>query len=73
MFDNDYAALLPATPREEANTDDLIVAVGESGLCRVICFLPRHDLTVARMQVPEIRRVVDVWAEQYLDLGAKPL
>ena len=73
IFDNDYAALLPGTSPDEANTDDLIVAVGEPGICRVICFLPRHDLTVARMQLPEIRRVIDVWAEQYLDLGSKPL
>jgi UDPglucose--hexose-1-phosphate uridylyltransferase len=39
------------------------------GECRVICFSPRHDLTLAQMNVPEIHRVVDVWAEQVIELG----
>jgi UDPglucose--hexose-1-phosphate uridylyltransferase len=37
----------------------------------VICFSPRHDLTVAEMAVSDIRKVVDVWAEQTADLGAR--
>jgi len=49
----------------------LLVAEGESGVCRVICFSPRHDLTLARMSVEEIRAVVDVWSEQYVELGAR--
>lgn len=72
VFDNDYAALLPDTPVTGSNQSDLLVSFGESGVCRVICFSPRHDLTLARMKADEIRRVVDVWVEQYQDLGAKP-
>ena len=45
------------------------MAEGESGVCRVICFLPRHDLTLAKMSLAEIRAVVDVWAEQCVELG----
>ena len=52
------------------NEDGLFVAESERGLCRVVCFSPRHDLTLAKMATPEIRRVVDVWAEQYEELGA---
>ena len=44
---------------------------GESGVCRVICFSPRHDLTLATLEVAEIRAVVDVWAEQCAELGAR--
>jgi UDPglucose--hexose-1-phosphate uridylyltransferase len=39
------------------------------GTCRVICFSPRHDLTLPEMEVEDIRRVVDVWAEQTTDLA----
>ena len=39
------------------------------GACRVICFSPRHDLTLAEMAAPDIRKVVDVWAEQTAELG----
>ena len=71
VFDNDFAALKPDVP--EYKTDDLglLVAEAESGICRVICFSPRHDLTLARMDVPSIRKVVDVWAEQAIELGSR--
>lgn len=71
VFDNDFAALLPGTLCETTNQQDLLVAAGVPGISRVICFSPRHDLTLARMSRPEIRAVVDVWAEQYADLGKK--
>ena len=40
--------------------------------CRVVCFSPRHDLTMAEMDVGALRQVVDVWAEQSEELGANP-
>lgn len=70
VFTNDYAALLPDTPKLEQNEDDLFVVQSERGLSRVVCFSPRHDLTLAQMTTEEIRRVVDVWAEQYEEIGA---
>ncbi len=71
VFDNDFAALLPETPREEIAADNLIIARGEPGICRVICFSPRHDLTLGKMSCEEIRLVVDGWAEQYRDIGSR--
>lgn len=70
VFTNDFAALLPETPESNQNEDDLFVARSERGLSRVVCFSPRHDLTLAQMKTEEIRRVVDVWAEQYDEIGA---
>lgn len=70
VFTNDYAALLPDTPEAEQNENDLFIAESERGSSRVICFSPRHDLTLAKMTTEEIRRVVDVWAEQYEEIGA---
>lgn len=78
VFENDYAALLPnADPVnfQRSLTPDgpaLLVAEGERGICRVVCFSPRHDLTLAQMSATEIRSVVDVWAAQYTELGAIP-
>jgi UDPglucose--hexose-1-phosphate uridylyltransferase len=72
VFDNDYPALLAETPKGSLDDSDLIIARSESGVCRVICFSPRHDLTVARMPRKDIRRVVDVWSEQYEQLGDLP-
>ncbi|MHB1935223.1 MAG: UDP-glucose--hexose-1-phosphate uridylyltransferase [Acidobacteriaceae bacterium] len=73
VFDNDYAALLPdVAPLADAPRDDLFRAERELGICRVICFHPDHDLTLARMQPQDIERVVQAWAAQYLDLGQRP-
>ncbi len=72
VFDNDYPALLSGTPQGRLDDSGLIVARSESGICRVVCFSPRHDLTVARMRPADLRRVVDVWTEQYEQLGALP-
>lgn len=71
VFDNDYAALRPEVPPERIE-EGLMVAEGESGVCRVLCFSPRHDLTLAGMAVEDIERVIDAWVEETLNLGAQP-
>jgi len=69
VFDNDFPALLPAAVTGETNDGGLLIAQSVQGTCRVMCFSPRHDLTLARMSVEEIRRVVDAWADQVAELG----
>src|SRR6476661_7083963 len=73
VFDNDFAALQPQIPEEsiDVETLDLIRAESERGVCRVVCFSPRHDLTLATMSIPDVQRVVDLWAAQYQELGAR--
>lgn len=70
IFDNDYPALLSDTPEAGFEKENLLVARSERGLAKVICFSPRHDLTLARMETADIRKVVDAWAEQYTSLGS---
>ncbi|HST10298.1 MAG TPA: UDP-glucose--hexose-1-phosphate uridylyltransferase [Terriglobales bacterium] len=71
VFDNDFAALRPDTPHGEMQ-EGLLRAQSEAGLCRVVCFSPRHDLTIARMSVPELRRVVESWIEEFSELERHP-
>jgi UDPglucose--hexose-1-phosphate uridylyltransferase len=70
VFDNDYAALKPDIAAHERDEGGLLVARSERGICRVVCFLPRHDLTVARMDAPDLVRVVDAWCAQAEELAA---
>jgi UDPglucose--hexose-1-phosphate uridylyltransferase len=74
VFDNDFAALQPGLPN--LTVDDggknLLLATSESGVCRVVCFSPRHDFTLAQMATAEICDVIDVWVEQYRSLGNLP-
>jgi UDPglucose--hexose-1-phosphate uridylyltransferase len=72
VFDNDFAALKPDTPSGELREQDLLVAQSEAGRCRVLCFSPRHDLTMARMSVPELRHVVDGWIHEFTIMESDP-
>jgi UDPglucose--hexose-1-phosphate uridylyltransferase len=72
VFDNDFAALKPGTPLDRFEQGGLLLAESEPGLCRVVCFAPRHNLTIANMDPAGLRKVVDTWVEQYLELGARP-
>jgi UDPglucose--hexose-1-phosphate uridylyltransferase len=74
VFENDYAALKPDLPAASADIGDagLLRATVERGVCRVLCFSPRHDLTLAKMELADIRLVVDEWAAQTEELGARP-
>ncbi len=69
VFTNDFAALLPDTPPAPEGGLPLLRLQSTQGTCRVICFSPRHDLTLPEMALPDIRRVIDVWAEQMIELG----
>src|SRR5467141_3297488 len=68
-FDNDFAALLPDGPHFEIDEGGLLVARAERGICRVICFSPRHDLTIPRMTPKQIGEVIGVWAAEFRRLG----
>lgn len=69
VFDNDFAALTPDLTPGEDDRKGLLVAQSERGICRVVCFSPRHDLTLGQMPAAAIRTVVDTWADQYVELG----
>jgi UDPglucose--hexose-1-phosphate uridylyltransferase len=68
VFENDFAALTPAETAPPPATG-LLRGEAVSGICRVVCFSPRHDWTMPRMPRPAIRRVIDLWAEQVEALG----
>ena len=72
VFDNDFAALKPDTRRDRFDQDGLLIAESEPGICRVVCFSPKHNLTIANMNPSDLRTVVDRWVEQWVDLGRRP-
>jgi UDPglucose--hexose-1-phosphate uridylyltransferase len=74
VFDNDFAALKPAVRDDRIDIENrgLLVAEGEPGLCRVICFSPRHDLTLATMSPKDIENVIHTWTAQFRELAQMP-
>jgi UDPglucose--hexose-1-phosphate uridylyltransferase len=71
VFPNDFAALLPDTPLTGAAPGELFQCEPVRGESRVICFSPRHDLTLPEMAEADILRVVNVWGDQIMELGPK--
>ncbi len=70
VFTNDFAALRPDSPHMSLQ-DGLLKAESERGTCRVICFSPRHDLSISRMNATQARRIVDLWSDQSAELGSE--
>lgn len=69
VFVNDFAAVLPDTPEAPVDENPLFQSKSVQGTARVICFSPRHDLTLAEMPVEDIQTVVNLWGEQTVELG----
>ena len=70
VFPNDFGAILPDS--EEFNYNEgLLKAESETGICRVICFSPNHSETLPDMEISAIEKVIEVWQEQYAELGSK--
>jgi UDPglucose--hexose-1-phosphate uridylyltransferase len=67
-FTNDFSALLPESgehPTLHEPLKGIVQAVTEPGTCRVLCFSPRHDLTLAEMTPLQIAQVIRLWRDEY--------
>lgn len=74
VFDNDFPALVPDVSESYVDFEGrgVLVARAEAGLCRVVCFSPRHDLHLSRMSTEAVARVIELWQTQVVELGAMP-
>jgi UDPglucose--hexose-1-phosphate uridylyltransferase len=72
VFDNDFPALRSDTPREELAIGGVTAVAGEPGICRVVCFSPRHDLTLATLDDDALRAVVETWVAEVATLEQSP-
>ena len=70
VFTNDFAALRPDSPAAKFE-DGLLRAQTEAGTCLVVCFTPRHDVTLAKMSPEELRGIIDMWARESAALGER--
>jgi UDPglucose--hexose-1-phosphate uridylyltransferase len=73
-FDNDFPALLPGPTGEHAPAapDPLFWSAPEAGACRVVCFSPRHDLSLPELEVAELAAVLATWTDETRELSARP-
>ncbi|MCW4468561.1 UDP-glucose--hexose-1-phosphate uridylyltransferase [Flavobacterium sp. MFBS3-15] len=71
VFNNDFPSLLQEEVAPQADSSPLFQLKPERGINKVICFSPRHDLTLPEMELEAIEKVVDAWKEQYIELGSR--
>jgi UDPglucose--hexose-1-phosphate uridylyltransferase len=72
VFTNDFSALLDDVPSDKSNKNNLFSMKIERGICRVVNFTPRHDLTLAEMKESEIEEVITAWQNEFSSLGSNP-
>jgi UDPglucose--hexose-1-phosphate uridylyltransferase len=74
VFDNDFPALLlpePGTSFGVGGPHRLFQAEPDAGICRVICFSPRHDLSLPELSQSEVEAVIRTWSDQTVDIGSR--
>ena len=71
-FVNDFSALLSNTPEGGCDEEGLLSAKSESGICKVICFSPQHNLTLPQMSVGAIEQVIELWQREFKELSSIP-
>lgn len=69
VFDNDFGSLMKDDVKFIEETSDFFSLKPERGINRVICFSENHSLTLPEMEIDDIKKVVDVWQNQYEELG----
>lgn len=59
VFPNDFPAILENAPAPPENDDPLFQIKPAVGTCRVMCFHPKSNMTLALMSLNEVVAVID--------------
>jgi UDPglucose--hexose-1-phosphate uridylyltransferase len=69
VFDNDHPCVGLDAPRDLVAPKGIYLNRPATGIARVVCYSPKHNLTLAELGTDEIENLLRVWQEQYLELG----
>jgi UDPglucose--hexose-1-phosphate uridylyltransferase len=72
VFDNDHPCVGPKSPAELEPAPGIYRNRRADGMARVVCYTPRHDLTLAELSQGEFVRLLETFQAQYRELGARP-
>ncbi len=72
VFDNDHPCVSPDAPHELAPPGGIYQSRPARGVARVVCYTPRHDLSLAELELSSVVSLLETWQEQYRELGARP-
>jgi len=72
VFDNDHPGFSLEAPADLAPATGIYQNLPARGVARVVCYSPKHNLTLAELEPKGIESLLSVWQEQYRDLGSRP-
>jgi UDPglucose--hexose-1-phosphate uridylyltransferase len=72
VFDNDHPGFSLEAPADLPAPTGIYQNRPARGVARVVCYSPKHNLTLAELEPEGIESLVRVWREQYLELGSRP-
>jgi UDPglucose--hexose-1-phosphate uridylyltransferase len=72
VFDNDHPSVAENAPVHLSQPSGIYRNQPARGIARVVCYSPKHNLTLGELEPVEIENLLRVWQEQYLDLGSRP-
>lgn len=71
VFDNDHPCVGADAPLKLAPAPGIYANRPATGIARVVCYSPRHDLSLSELETAEIEALLRTWQEQYTELGAR--
>ncbi|KAK6631668.1 hypothetical protein RUM43_013732 [Polyplax serrata] len=71
IFNNDFPALMECVTEKEEGNDPLFKIKPAVGVCKVMCFHPKSNVTLAQCTVKEIKNIIKNWVELTEELGRK--
>ena len=71
VFDNDLPCVGSDAPRELPVPAGIYRNRPALGSARVICYSPKHNLSLAELEPHEIENLVATWQTQYTELGSR--
>jgi len=71
-FTNDFASFSFDAPEVASGNSYFEKRAPVHGTCRVICFSPKHNITLAEMSKDELKDVVELWQSEFASLASNP-
>jgi len=72
VFDNDHPCVGENAPRDLVPPGGIYRSRPATGVARVVCYSPRHDLTLAELDVDGVDALLRTWQEQMRELATHP-
>jgi UDPglucose--hexose-1-phosphate uridylyltransferase len=72
VFDNDHPCVGADAPRTLAPAAGIYQNGPATGVARVVCYSPRHDVTLAELDVTGVDTLLATWQAQMRELAAHP-